>query len=57
MDYPTVDNFSPGDDDARVQGNTRPSFGDTYPVDGSGENPFRDKAYNPEEDDPIAYPG
>jgi len=52
MDYPTIDNFNPGEDDAEMQGNMRPAWGDTYPIDGSGASPVRDRDYDPRVDGP-----
>lgn len=48
MDYPTIDNFEPGDDDIDMQGNTRPAYGDTYKLD--DDSPVRDRAYDPRVD-------
>ena len=52
MDYPTIDNFNPGDDDMEMQGNARPAYGDTYAIDGSEGSPTRDRAYDPRVDGP-----
>lgn len=48
MDYPTIDNFNPGDDDIEMQGNARPAYGDTYKLDDN--SPVRDRAYDPRVD-------
>lgn len=51
MDYPTIDNFNPGDDDIDMQGNMRPSYGDTYKL--GEDSPVRERAYDERVDGPI----
>jgi hypothetical protein len=50
MDYPDIDNFNPGGDDATITNNITTAR--EQPISGEGPNGIRDKGYDEDDEGP-----